>query len=329
MIAPPWKDEADRQSSSWLDRDDRPPEMDSPDGAGLDQQPAQHYLADVLLVDALLASMSDGAVDEQAARIGRVLDAIHDSTPALWRPARLAYWSSLAALAACLLIAVALSWTQFGQHTMAKELLSAVHKVSLEVTDRVYSIRRVVSTSADLPLPQGRLYLRGREGFVITWSDVVLGRNGDEFWLVAPDGHVTLSGNFDWIDAGSTRDEVGLRVVQELSLQSRHIPLMQLASVAELMGHDYDVKWSRGQLEGRRVDLLVGYRQTAASELPETIQLWSDVDSQVIQRAELGWGRDNAIVLELEPAEPIAADWYSYQAHGDAHRSVRRIPSGP
>jgi len=231
-------------------------------------------------------------------------------------------------VAACVVIAVTLPWMQSAHSSLASEVLQAVNKVSSEETDRIYTIRRVLSAGSDHGLPHGRLYLRGRSGFVITCGDVVLGRNDDEFWLVAPNQQVTLSGDFHWIDARSVPREIGLRVMQELSIESRHVPLVQLASVAELMEHDYDVTLSRGQLEDRTVDLLVGRRQSASTELPAQIRLWSDIDSRIIQRAELSWGRGNAIILALAPYETVAADWYCYEAHCDGEPTVRRIPSG-
>ena len=81
-----------------------------------------------------------------------------------------------------------------------------------------------------------------------------------------------LSDDFQWIDARSTHDKLGLRFIQELSLESRHIPLMQLASVAELMRYDYDVELNHDQLDHRSVDLLVGSRH-ARPELPVAIRL--------------------------------------------------------
>ena len=282
----------------------------------------------MLLVDALLADMADGAVGEQDDRIRRVMDTIHDPAPTARPRKRFVRWSSLAAVAACLVIAVTLFWIQLSQKSLANEVLLAVNQVSAEATDRVYGIRRVLATTSDHDLAQGRLYLRGRSGFVITCGEVVLGRNGDQFWLVAPDQQVTLSEDFRWIDARSTDDELGLRIMQELSIESRHVPLMQLASVADLMQHDYEVTLSRSRFEGGSVDLLVGQRQSERTELPATIRLWADVASRIIQRAELSWGKDNAIILELAPAESIPEAWYCYETHCEGEPTVRRIPSG-
>lgn len=330
MSQPSWKDEADRRSSDWLDAHEA---GDSTVGQSGAQPPngdeAESYFADLLLVDALLTNMSEDRVERKEQRVRRVMDAINSTPPAPSARVRLWRWSSYIAAAACVLLVVTLVWLQFEKHSLANEVLLAVREVSSKTTDRVYSITRVLPNRDDHPLPHGKLYLRGREGFVITWGKLALGRRGDQFWLVGRDQQqVTVSDSFAWIDSGSTGDEFGLRIMQELSLESRHVPLMQLASVAELMQHDYEVKLSRGQLAGREVDLLVGRRRREESDLPVTIRLWSDRYSRIIHKAELRWGGSNAIIMELMRSEPVAADWYEYQTHCDGAPAVRRIPSG-
>ncbi|MHB0959509.1 MAG: hypothetical protein ACYC0X_28835 [Pirellulaceae bacterium] len=325
-----WKEHVDRLSGVLIDgHDGEVRSTDRSDLASCDELVVHDYLADLLLIDALLANMSGRACDEREVQIRRVMDAISQPDPSPRPPARFLCWSSFAAVAGCLLIAITLSWIQFVQHSLADEVLLAVNEVSAEATDRIYAIRRVLSPSGDRDLSLGRLYLRGRSGFVITCGKVVLGRNADQFWLVAPNQQVTLSADFHWIDARSARDEFSLRLMQELSLESRHIPLMQLASVAELMQHDYDVTLGHGQLGPRAVDLLIGQRRSARSELPATIRLWSDIDSRIIQRAELSWEPNNAIILELTPTGPLPAEWYHYQTHCDGEPAVRRIVPGP
>ena len=235
------------------------------------------------------------------------MEAVREPSRARPPKSHLARWFTFAAVAASFLLAITLFSIQSARNTLANEVLSAVNKASSASTDRVYSVRRVLSSSGENSLPRGTLYLRGREGFVVTWGDAVLGRNDDQFWLVASGQHVTVADSFDWIDADSSRDQLGLGILQELSLRSQHVPLMQLASVAELMECDYEVDLSRVQLDGEAVDLLVGKRQSAASGLPMNIRLWADIQSRIIRRVELDWGPGNAIILELSPANRFLA----------------------
>ncbi len=323
------KDNGDQRHNEWADGGDErlDPSRDRQEHCS-EEEATQKEVADLLLVDALLASMSDRAAGEREHRIQIVMEAVRE--PCLTRQPKsyLTRWFTFAAVAASLLIAVTLFSIQSGRNALANEVLSAVNIASSTPTDRVYSVRRVLSSSGENNLPRGSLYLRGREGFVVTWGGAVLGRNDDQFWLVASGQHVTVADSFDWIDADSSRDQLGVGILQELSLRSLHVPLMQLASVAELMQYDYEVELSRVRLDGEAVDLLVGKRQSTESGLPMNIRLWADVHSHIIRRAELDWGPSNAIFLELKSGEPVPRQWYNYSAHCIGEPIVRHIPLG-
>jgi len=290
--------------------------------------------AELHLVDALLASLSEGAVDEREARIRRVMDAIDGDPAAPGRPTRSRRWPPLVAVAACLLAACLLFWLHFSSETRASEVLREIGRVSLEKTDRVYRFRRVVSGPGEPDRHEGRLYLRGCEGFVIVCGDVVLGRNTDEFWFVAPGGPVVVADDFAWLVGHSERERRELELLNVLSIDSRSLPLVQLSSAVELMQHDYEVTLDADTRHGKRVDVLVGTLRDKGADLPDTIRLWSDRDSRIIERAELRWGRNagrsqaSAVILELTAAGRVAADWYEHQAHHPADQRLRRISSG-
>ena len=169
---------------------------------------------------------------------------------------------------------------------------------------------------------------------VVVCGDVVLGRNLDEFWLVSAHGNVVVSEDFSWLVAGSAKEELELELLKDLSIESRHVPLMQLSSVVDLMRHDYDVTLRSGVQHGQqRVDELVGKRRRDTSDLPNTIRLWSGTNSRIIHRAELSWekgeeeSQENTLVLELAAAEHVPADWYRHEAHHPNDAPRRRISS--
>lgn len=322
-------DDCNPRHDQWADGDDEGLDLNrDAHGAGSEEVGAQQEIADLLLVDALLANMSEGAAQEREQRIRNVMQAVREPSRTRWRQGHLARWCTIAAVAAVFLLAITLFSIQSARNTLANEVLSAVNKASSVSTDRVYSVRRVLASEGEDKLPRGTLYLRGREGFVVAWGDAVLGRHDDQFWLVASGKHVTVADSFDWIDADSTRDQLGLGILRELSLRSQHVPLMQLASVAELMECDYEVDLSRVQLDDQAIDLLVGKRKSAASELPMNIRLWADIQSRIIRRVELDWGPDNSIILELRSGEPVSRQWYSYSTHCVGKPIVRHIPAG-
>jgi hypothetical protein len=327
-----WKSKIDQLSSAWIDgADDEDHSVAASDLPCLQETIAQHYLADLLLVDALLSQMADGADKQRELRIRRVMDAIERSSvdpPVLAPRPRVPLLRRLliAASAACVLLAFTLFSLQFARDSLADDVLLAVDQATARETDRVYAIRQARGASGEVVASQAKLYLRGRSGFVIKCAQGVLGRDGDRFWLVDSQQQVTVSEDFRSIDTRLNQDELGLRFLHELSLESRHIPLMQLASVAQLMQHDYVVTLSRSRYGEHDADLLIGQRRHARSGLPATIHLWADVDTRIIQRAELRWEQEYVLILDLLPDESVPRQWYGYQTHCHPDSAVRRIP---
>jgi len=327
-----WKSEIDLLSSAWIDDGDgEDPSFDASELPCLQETTVQHYLADLLLVDALLSRMAQGADEQRERRIRRVMNAIERSgidspVPVPRSRAPLLRRSLIAASAACVLLAFTLFSLQFARDSLADDVLLAVDQATARETDRVYAICQTRGTSGEVVASQAKLYLRGRSGFVIKCGQGLLGRHGDRFWLVDSQQQVTVSDDFRRIDARLNQDELGLRFLQELSLESRHIPLMQLASVAQLMQQDYVVTLSRSQQGQDDADLLIGHRRHAGSGLPATIHLWADIETRIIQRAELRWEQDYVVILDLLPDESVPQDWYWFEAHCHPDSAIRRIP---
>jgi len=308
-------------------------EFASPHGIG-SEVPSSLHAAELRLIDGLLWSISDEAARDREGRIRRVMDAIDDRPDVSGRRARPRGWRSLVAVAACLTAACALFWIQFSQESRADDVLLEIGRVSSERIDRVYSFRRVLPTSGGADRHEGRLYLRGCDGFVITCGDVALGRNGDELWFVPRDGPVVVAEDFQWLVGESEHEQLEIELLNVLAIDSRILPLVQLSSAVELMRHDYDVALDADVLEGGRVDVLVGTLRDETKDLPDTIRLWSDRDSRIIRRAELQWRRPqeqspaNSVVLELTSAKGVGADWYNHEAHHLPGRQLHRISSG-
>ena len=318
-------DESGRQCSLWLDVDDH-------QQATVDWEiPAEQHIrvADLQLVDALLSQLSPNARQERSVRIRRVMASIDTNEPSRQTDARYSHWKSTVAIAASLLIAVSIFWVEFVAESRADVILRKVGEVTLEKTDRVYHVRRKTS---NLEAPQeieGKLYLRGRDGFALGCGDVILGRYGDEYWFVPKRGEVVLAENFEWIVADSEQRANELELLKHLSVDSRHVSIMQLSTVVELMRDDYDVTLGSQGRHDQSVDAIVGTLRDGASTLPDTIRLWADVTSRVIHRAEFSWRSDETLILELAPMERVPANWYEHETHHDVQRVVRRISSDP
>lgn len=297
-----------------------------------DQDPV--HAAELQLIDALLSSMSRRAGGDRDARIRRVMDAVAETPTVPGKRTRSRLWQSLLAVAACLTLACTLSWLQFSRESRADDVLIEIAGVSQEKIDRVYSVRRIVSTTGGPDQREGRLYLRGCEGLVIVCGDVVLGRNTHEFWFVPQEGPVVVAEDFEWMVGASEREKREIGLLNALAIDSRSLPLVQLSSAVELMRQDYEVTLDDELLHGRPVDLLVGTLRDRTSGLPDTIRLWSDKQSRTINRAELEWRKPrqrspaNIVILELIAAERVGPDWYDRETHHRRGQPVHRILSG-
>ena len=347
-----WREKADQQSSDWIDTDGRDSEPLT-DQVPMDDQ-ALERIADLRLVDAILSSLSALTNTDQSERICRVMSAIPSSEwrsngrqsgcvdpgakpgngPARRRRDKLVPWSTLIALAAGLLVAVGLSSVRLMQESRAETLLPKINEVAIQKIDRVYDMRRVrTSIEGTQDEIRGKLYLRGVEGFVITWGGAVVGRNANEYWFVPPNGKVIIANSFAWMIEGSQKQRQELGLLKELSVESSRVPLMQLSSVAQLMQYDYDVTVHSGVRHGLlSVDEFVGKRKRGNTELPDTIRLWSGAESRIIHGAQFVWGNDkeksqaNRLAFELIDAEVVPEGWYDHKTHHSADRPLRRVP---
>ena len=186
MNTPGNHEEADRRSSDWLDTDDS---QRSADGSPLLEE-QQAHVADLQLVDALLANLSSEADRAKAARIERVMAAIGPDKRAVRTARRRVRLKPVLAIAASLIAALGLFWAQLVGESRAEVILREIGEAALENVDRLYIARRETSASSPDRTVEGRLYLRGNEGFLLRWGDVVAGRDEDEFWLVSETGPV-------------------------------------------------------------------------------------------------------------------------------------------
>jgi hypothetical protein len=290
-------------------------------------------VADLQVVDALLAGQSQRAASEREARIRRVVQAIEEpARPARPKaPRRLRAWRTGLAAAASLLIGCGLIWLLSPGQSRASVVLQEIGRVSLEPQDRVYTLEHVTPRLGDRPQREGDLYVRGVEGLVIVCDEAVLGCDSTECWFVPTTGTVVVAENFDWIISSSVHERRELELLKAISIESRRAPLVQLAAVAALMRQAYEVSLENVTNPGGNLtEVLVGrLRLPGASDLPDTIRIWSRADSRIIRRAEFSWdsaeARTSQLVLELTDRGPVPNDWYTHGRHHPPDRPVRNL----
>lgn len=342
------RDNASRYSSLWLDVDDEersanksqsPPEAldertnslgegDSARGPMLPSQlpdDQRSRIADLQLVDALLSGLSPSARERREVRIERVMAAVHADLPSPPPVGRPVSWKPAIAIAVALLVALGLFWDRASRASRASVILREIGETTLEKVDRVYTLLRDGSASDTGSQVEGKLYLRGRDGFVLVCGDVVLGRSGGQYWLVPKQGPVVLSDSFQWMVSDSERRAGELALLKQLAVDSRRMSIMQLSAVVQLMRHDYELEVYRQQHAGRAIDAIVGTLRRDRRHLPDTISLWADADTRIIERAQFAWGPGNTLTLQLTHAERLPGNWYEHAAHHDGQRGVRHV----
>ena len=313
----------DQQCSDWLDHDN-----ETPCPPAEPPEDAQGRIADLQMVDALLANLSANEIDDRESRIQRVMDSIESAELPKKRYVGL---SSTIAIAASLLVLLGVAWSQFSRETRASIVLREISEAAFENVDRIYTVRRhhTVQRHSSGPSAEqkadAKLYLRGRDGFVLSCGTTVLGRSDDEYWLVPEKGDVLIADSFRWIIGKSDRPTEELELLILLSSNSRRVPIMQLSSVVELMRHDYRVTLQPGTTQDLAEHAIVGTLKKGRVHLPRTISLWADAKSSIIRRVEFSWAPDNSLSLELGPTEEVPWNWYTRASHCDEGRKTRRV----
>ncbi|MEM9658353.1 MAG: hypothetical protein AAF961_08335 [Planctomycetota bacterium] len=293
-------------------------------------------VADLLLAETLLESLSARAADEQSQRIERTVQTLRrlasadrDDRP---RPAttpagRFSRRRSTWAIAALLLVGTLAVWLQFADKSGAVEtILREIGAASLDPEYRVYDVVRSEPTTLGGEAI-GQLHLRGRDGFVLTCADATLGRSDGEFWLVDRD-EVVVASDFGWIVGDSEQQRRELFLLREISAASAKAPLVEMSATVQLLLDHYSLSLHRDQMiDGVPFDLVVGQRREASHEEPEQILLWSDERSRLIARAEFRWGSpdENIVTLQAVDATPRDRDWFRRQRHHAVDHEVRRL----
>ena len=270
---------------------------------------------------------------DHSARIARAMAAIEDSSAALVtgpakRWARLASWKTFC-------IAASLSLMIFlllpGGPTPA---MAAIER-SLHVAAERMTRRYVLQVGYRTPLGTTRiidsdLYVQGSDRFVLqhpgrlpgraTW----LGRNGSESWVVPAIGPV-LSGDETvlsrWLEKRGDLDSPYLHVTTILGrMKSRGFELQSL--------DDAPITTPDGQVVS--CQHIRARRTVAATELPETIELWASRGTGMAIQLTAQWrlepgqfGRESLLISYQSDEPNLPSDWFSADGHHRARRLSR------
>lgn len=237
------------------------------------------------------------------------------------RRSRLAMAASLAAL---IIVGVILLSPQAGPKTAMAAVEQSL-KAAAQDVDRRYHIQ--MTTANDVSLPPIMLTVRGSNQFV--WEQPMprgtlqAGSNGKEFWVVPAVGPVMIAAE-------------GSRLERLLAERQDSTPILHLATALEWLRDRYDLELLPEEdisIESSSQPVrCTHYRGSLRNhgELlqPETMEIWSDRNTGVVQRMRLTWpalmksGVHQAELQIQQPPRDLPADWYEHSSH---HTSQRRV----
>jgi hypothetical protein len=313
--------------SDWLDGDEVLSRGDEDLSPAVDRR----HLADELVIHGLLSDAAQRNDIEDEQRITRLLGAL-DEAGASSRKSRLAIVSSLAALAACVLIAVALLRPTTVSAAVALERM--IESVSQSV-DRAYrlNVREEYANRrrpANLPeerwrveasedLDGAHLYVGGVNRYVFVRKLLdgrtrVTGCDGNESWAFREDGPVHVSQDMTRFRGG-------------LPGQRQSLGFTDLYSQLTAFRHGYEIELTSER--GEQFGTLVGQRKSSDVRGPKRVEILFDLASGTIHRMVLnglprGHGGPKSVEFVLVSEEKVDVDFYSHKSHHDGKRRIKR-----
>lgn len=302
---------------------------------------ARRRLADQLWLSALLTQLlHPGQTVHREALIQRVMAAIPAETKAVAATSagggsarsfpRRSWLATAASLAAVFLIGIYVFAPQAGPKTALAAVEHSLQAAAQDV-DRQYEIQ--MTRDDGVKRPPIQLSVRGEKNFV--WEQPVphgiirVGSNSADVWMVPVLGPVMVA----------PRDEF-----ERLFLRRpAPTPILNISTALEWMRDRYDLKLLPKSSvpeseESTKTIRCVHYqgqlRERSDWFLPETMEIWSDVETGVVQRAVMTWpGKLPATVNRAElrlklPVRRLPPDWFEHAAHHDPLRLVIAPPMG-
>lgn len=214
------------------------------------------------------------------------------------------YWLAAVSLAAMLLLAFGLGRVS-DNSANAAELFMHIERASQQIVDRVYRLERFVRRDGSLRRDSGTLSCRGAQTFVAEFPQAVIGGNSDGLWCVPKAGPAFTVPNIAAVANADARLELGWLLA--LQTDSRDAFSLSAAKIMALVRiHGYRIKRLPDAAGAAGADLNVLVCELDnPGELPRTVRIHSDQQSQEIIKLEIDWGSgerpgaSDLLILEL------------------------------
>lgn len=300
---------------------------------------ARRNLVDQLWLNSLLTQMlNPGQAAQREALIQRVMAALPAEPQAAATAGggrsrslqRRSWLATVASLAALFFIGIYLFAPQAGPKTALAAVEHSLQAAAEDV-DRQYQIQ--MTREDGIQRPPIQLSVRGGKNFV--WEQIVphgvirVGSNGRDVWMVPVLGPVMVA----------PRDELERLFMR----RETPTPILNVSTALEWMRDSYDLELLPKESlpesdDSTKTIRCVHYRGKLRERSdwfqPETMEIWSDVGTGVVQRAVMTWpgllptGVTRAELRLKLPPRTLPSDWFEHAAHHEAHRLVIAPPMG-
>ncbi len=231
-------------------------------------------------------------------------------------------WAASSSIAVCGVLIAILGWGLWPSSVNANSVLQKAQQAAAELIDRTYRVT-ISQTKESSQSQTLTINVRGGGRFVIQPADgsYVMGNDGTDYWMSQRDGPTWVTSDFRSV-APKLQRQIPNRRLLGLAASPDEPLLLGLSDLLSLIQRKYDM-----ELVESATAMEHHIRATVNSvrrNHPEVIDLWSDVDSGVVLRAEVKWSNGMQRRFELVESVKLSPQWYHHTEHAPG-RKVERI----
>ncbi|CAN0445905.1 unnamed protein product, partial [Hapterophycus canaliculatus] len=218
------------------------------------------------------------------------------------------FWAASSSIAVCAVLVAILSWGLWPTSLNASSVLQKAQQAAAELIDRTYRV--TISGTKGHPQSQElTINVRGGGRFVIQPADgsYVMGNDGTDYWMIQRDGPTWVTSDFRSV-APELQRQIPNRRLLGLAASPDEPLLLGVSDLLSLIQRKYDMELVESATttehhiratvnSGRRIH-------------PEVIDVWSDVDSGVVLRAEVKWSNGMQRRFEFIESVKLSEQWY-------------------
>ena len=217
-------------------------------------------------------------------------------------------------LAICVAVLLLLSSGFLGTSSVnAGSILERAQQAADALVDRTYQV--VINNAKEESRPR-RLTINARGGrqFLMRPDDdaYMIGNDGSTFWATRKTGPVWITKNFRSLTPELQRRLPNRRLI-EVATSPEEPLLLGMADLLSLIKRKYNIQLV--EYDGGSECHLSADIKTDKRNAPEAIDLWANVETGVVLRADIRWPNGHQMQFELIESVQLSDQWYHHSQH--------------